>query len=113
MEYVNEKVVVVGGFYRSNLFYGQQKDAVVLFNPATNELKKLTPLPYKVSGMATVPYKDNVIIIGGKDENNRALNNVVMYNITSQECQMLPSVLESTHSCAAVVMGDVLVVMGG
>ena len=90
LEYVNEKVVVVGGFYRSNLFYGQQKDAVVLFNPATNELKKLTPLPYKVSRMATVPYKDNVIVIGGKDEYNQALNNVLLYNITSQECRSLP-----------------------
>ena len=86
-----KKFVVVGGFYgdRRITDWGdfQQTDDVVLFNPATNELKKLAPLPYKVSRMATVPYKDNVIIIGGRGEGIRMLNNVLMYNITSQECR--------------------------
>ena len=63
--------------------------------------------------MATVPYKDNVIVIGGKDENGRAINNVLMYNITNQECRKLPSMLEGRHGCTAVIMGDVIVVMGG
>ena len=117
LEYVNEKVVVVGGLYRrpSGLtrYKSSQTDNVVLFNPATNELKKLAPLPYKVSRMATVPYKDHVIIIGGQGENHQALNNVLLYNITSQECRKLPSMLESRFSCTAVIMGDVIVVMGG
>ena len=117
LEYVNGKVVVVGGFYRrpSDLtrYSSSQTDNVVLFNPATNELKNLAPLPYKVSRMATVPYKDNVIVIGGKDENGRAINNVLMYNITNQECRKLPSMLEGRHGCTAVIMGDVIVVMGG
>ena len=120
LEYVNGKVVVVGGLYRRpsgprdlTRYNFSQTDDVVLFNPATNELKKLGALPYKVSRMATVPYKDNVIVIGGQGENNRALNNVLMYNITSQECRKLPSMLESRYGCTAVIMGDVIVVMGG
>jgi hypothetical protein len=62
--------------------------------------------------MATVAYKDSLIIIGG-DDGNVALNKVYMYNIHSLESKPLPSMREARSGCAAVIMGDVVVVMGG
>ena len=36
-----------------------------------------------------------------------------MYNIHTLECKRLPSMLQGRSGCAAVVMGDVIVAMGG
>ena len=68
--------------------------------------------------MATVAYKDNIIILGGQNGSNatnywQPLRDVLMYNIHSLECKRLPSMLKVRTNCAAVIMGDVIVVMGG
>ena len=68
--------------------------------------------------MTTVAYKDNLVILGGQDQqrddnNYEARNDVLMYNTHSLECKRLPSMLEKRTACAAVIMGDVVVVMGG
>ena len=66
--------------------------------------------------MATVAYKDNIIILGGQDNSSSSwqpLDDVLMYNIHTLECVRLPSMLEKRCLCAAVIMGDVIVVMGG
>ena len=69
--------------------------------------------------MATVTYKDNIIILGGKSyvvhntSEFHPLNDVVMFNTYSLECKRLPSMLQKRSGCAAVNMGDVVVVMGG
>ena len=85
------------------------------YNVTSNELTTLTTLPYQVYYMATVAYKDNIIILGGQNsiETCNALNDVLMYNIHSLECKRLPSMLKGRSNCAAVIMGDVIVVMGG
>ena len=36
-----------------------------------------------------------------------------MFNVTTQEYKKLPSMLEKRHFCTAVIMGDVIAVMGG
>ena len=86
------------------------------YDTVRNELKLLPSLPYSVINMATVAYKDNIIILGGQDDSSsswKPLNDVVMYNIHTLECIRLPSMLEKRSNCAAVIMGDVIVVMGG
>ena len=86
------------------------------YDVTSNELTTLTTLPYQVCDMATVAYKDNIIILGGQSDRSsswNALNDVVMYNINSLECKRLPSMLEKRSKCAAVIMDDVIVVMGG
>ena len=94
--------------------------SVERYDIAKNELTTLTILPYVVYNMATVAYKENIIILGGQtgahgysSENWRPLNDVLMYNIHSLECKRLPSMLKERSGCAAVIMGDVIVVMGG
>ena len=95
-------------------FSGRQ---IERYDIAKNELTTLTTLPYEVHNMATVAYKDNIIILGGQNNNHeqywRPFNDVLMYNIHSLECKRLPSMLEKRSNCAAVIMGDVIVVMGG
>ena len=91
---------------------GGQESKMEKYDVAKNELKTLTSLPYKVSRMATVAYKDNIIIIGGYD-GKESLNDVVMFNVTTHEYKKLPSMLEKRRYCTAVIMGDVVVVMGG
>jgi hypothetical protein len=53
--------------------------------------------------MGVVVYKDNVVVLGGIKRYysyfdgtliNEVLNDVLMYNVTSQECRKLPSMLE-------------------
>ena len=91
------------------------------YDVTTNELTTLTTLPYTVYNMATVTYKDTIVILGGQNSpdtdrgevNWHPLNDVLMYNIHTLECKRLPSMLQGRSRCAAVVMGDVIVVMGG
>ena len=91
---------------------GGQESKMEKYDVTKNEMKTLPSLPYKVSDMATVAYKDNIIIIGGSD-GKECLNDVVMFNVTTHEYRKLPSMLEKRSSCTAVIMGDVIVVMGG
>ena len=91
---------------------GGQESKMEKYDVAKNEIKTLPSLPYKVSGIATVAYKDNIIIIGGYD-GKECLNDVIMFNVTTQEYKKLPSMLEKRRWCTAVIMGDVIVVMGG
>ena len=102
---------------------GFSENQIQQYDVTSNEMTTLTTLPYTVYNMATVAYKDNIIILGGqssKDDffsgNNVSwcpLRDVLMYNIHSLECKRLPSMLQPRSACAAVIMGDVIVVMGG
>jgi hypothetical protein len=86
------------------------------YDAVRNELILLPPVPYSVINMATVAYKENIIILGGQEGVSSPclpLNDVLTYNIRSLECKRLPSMLEKRSLCAAVIMGDVIVVMGG
>ena len=91
---------------------GGQESKMEKYDVTKNEMKTLPSLPYKVSHMATVAYKDYIIIIGGYD-GKEYLNDVVMFNVTTLEYKKLPSMLEKRGWCTAVIMGDVIVVMGG
>ena len=91
---------------------GGEPSKMEKYDVAKNEMKTLPSLPYKMSEMATVTYKDNIIIIGGYD-GKEWLNDVVMFNVTTHEYKKLPSMLEKRRLCTAVIMGDVIVAMGG
>ena len=96
--YVNENaVVIVGGYYKYDNFpYNSSglKDDVLLYNPTTKWMSNLAPLPCKLANMAVVVHNDNLIILGGHDDRNNNCNSVLMYNITNQQCRMLPKMLK-------------------
>ena len=91
---------------------GGQESKMEKYDVTKNEMKTLPSLPYKVSDMATVAYKDNIVIIGGYD-GKKCLNDVAMFNVTTHEYKKWPSMLKNRRVCTAVIMGDVIVVLGG
>ena len=109
-EIFNDKAIILCGIFKNN--FKKPLDTVVEYDITNNIFRTLSPLPVKVQFAATAIWKDNVLIVGGQDENS-VLNTVLMYNITSGESQELPPMKYKRSSCAAAVAGDLLVVMGG
>jgi hypothetical protein len=114
--YDNRGMCALECFGNEIFVIGLSGNQIERYDITSNKLTTLTTLPYTVYNMATVAYKDNIIILGGQNcvpDNWYALNDVLIYNIHSLECKRLPSMLEKRSNCAAVIMGDVIVVMGG
>ena len=103
-------VVSIG---RAIYIIGGQPSTVERYDVTKNELTSLVPVPYSVTRMACVVYEDNIIIIGGEDNCRCALNDVIMFNVTTQKYKKLPSMLEKRVGSAAVIKGNKIVVMGG
>ena len=108
---IDNQFVVVGG--RISTAEEDCQNTVYTYDITTNKCKTLPPLPFPVSGMATVSYKSNVILIGGVNEKRETLNTVVMYNIKTGNIKMLPCLNHKRSGCAAVIMGNIIVVAGG
>lgn len=75
--------------------------------------KQRRALMFPVCAMATVVWRDNVILLGGSDKNSQSLNTVLMYNTTTGESNVLPHMKYSRDACSAVVIRNFIVVMGG
>jgi N-acetylneuraminic acid mutarotase/ribosome-associated translation inhibitor RaiA len=105
-----DKIVIVGG---SNDF-ARALAKVVMYDITRNECQELAPLPYPVYEMATVKWgDDNIIIIGGADSQDKPLSKVLVYNIKTQKSHLLPDMKCQRRECAAVVIRDTVIVMGG
>ena len=107
-EIFEDKVMILGG----------QADQVHLntvleFDVNRNECKKMPPLPHPLSSMATVCWRNQVVVLGGRNERKKALNDVFMYDCKTGKTTALPSMLEKRFECCAVITGDTIVVMGG
>ena len=106
------KIVILGG--RKDFFYSTNLKSVLLYDIAKNECKELAPLPYPLSQMAAVKWgDDNVIMIGGVDSDGEPLNKVLMYNIKTQKCHILPDMKYERRGSVAAVVRDTVIVMGG
>ena len=110
-EIIDNQVVVAGG--RTSRYARDSKNIVYAYDLNNNELKTLPPLPFPIADMATVSYKGNIILIGGVNENRQTLNTVVMYDVKTGKSKMLPCLNHKRTGCAAVIAGNVIVVMGG
>ena len=110
-EIFDDSLLILGG--RTT---GRCKDnlsSVVLYDIKNKVCKQLAPLPYKVSGMATVRWGDNAVVIGGIDNHGNILNTVIMYNVKTEQSHMLPPMKRKRKACTAVVVGNNIVVLGG
>ena len=112
VEIVNNKIYIFGG-RRAEGSDRYCIDNVLMFDPETNNFTELQPLPYAVSQMATVSWKDNVVVLGGIRQQHQVLDTVILYNVTTGSHRMLPSMKTKRHGCTAVIIGDNIVVMGG
>ncbi len=105
---VNENAIaIVGGYnFKSK---NETSDRVFMFNPITKRLTRLAPLPYGIAEAAVLVYKDNLVILGGTRSYNldsptgarflktESLNDVLMYNITEQQCRKMPRMVEKRY----------------
>ena len=107
MELFEDKLFIFGGYC------GGVKDTVMMYDLVTKEWKMMKPLPFPVDEIASVLWQNNVILLGGRIGGYDAIDTVVTYNLTTGESKYLPSMKHKRRGCAAVVTGDVLVVMGG
>ena len=107
-EIFEDKMMILGG-------QGDQGElnTVLKFDVNKNECKKMPPLPHPLSRMATVCWRDQVVVLGGRNEKEKALNDVFMYDCKTGKATALPSMLEKRCRCCAVITGDTIVVMGG
>ena len=107
-EIFEDKVMILGG-------EGGQCDlnTVLEFDVNKNECKKMPPLPHPLSRMATVCWRNQVVVLGGSNKRQKALNDVFMYDCKTGKITALPSMLEKRDRCCAVITGDTIVVMGG
>ena len=107
-----DKILILGGALE--LSFSTNLASVLLYDITMNECKELAPLPYPVSGMATVKWgDDNVILAGGFSSNEETLNKVLLYNIKTQKSHMLPDMKHKRGECVAAVVKDTVIVMGG
>ena len=101
-EIFDESLLIVGG--TTTIWEEDNLSSVVLYDIKKNECKKVSPLPYEVSLMATVRWRDNIVVIGGKDKNGNILNTVIIYNVKTEQSHMLPPMKFKRHECTAVVI---------
>ena len=108
-EIVDDKVLIFGGQTDGD----NHLDSVLEFDPKKNECKRMPPLPYPLSSMATVHWRDQAVLLGGLDKDGKVLNDVFMYDCKTGEITVLPSMLEKRYDCCAVISRNTIVVMGG
>jgi hypothetical protein len=107
----DDNLLIVGGSTTDR--YQDNLSSVVLYDIKKNECKQLAPLPYEVSGMATVRWGDNIVVIGGRDKRDKTLDTVIIYNVKTEQSHLLPSMRCKRWGCTAVVIGNNIVVLGG
>lgn len=111
MELWNEQIFILGGLGGDNV--SNPLDTVETYDIITDKWKQMPPLPFKMFHMATAIWHNNIVIVGGCDEEGGDLDTVLMYDVVTGRCESLPSMKNKRHGCAAVITGDTLVVMGG
>ena len=107
----DDSVLIVGG--RKTWHYKDNLSSVLSYDIKNNECQQLPELPYPVSKMATVKWGENVVVIGGVDNNVNTLNKVIIYNAKTGNSHMLPPMLHKRFGCMAVVIENTIVVLGG
>ena len=107
----DDDVFIIGGTTTKD-----DKDSlssVLSYDIKKNICRPLPALPYAVTRMATVRWAENAVIIGGVDKVGHVLNDVTIYNTRTGHSHMLPPMLHKRHGCAAVVIQNRIVVLGG
>ena len=110
-EIFEDKVLIFGG--KKSVAGKDYLDSVLEFDVKTNQCKEMPPLPRPLTSMATVQWRDQVVVLGGLDKDNKVLNDVFMYDCKTGKIAVLPSMLEKRWGCCAVITGNAIVVMGG
>ena len=107
----NDRIYILGGMTTG--FTKGAMDCVLVYDLVKNELKPCPPLPYAVCHMSTVTWGNMITIVGGLNKDDKALNDVNMYDTETGQSQILPSMIYKRNGCSAVIMNDVIIAVGG
>ena len=110
-EVFEDKILVLGG--GKSQYIKDYLDSVLEFDAKKKKCKVMPRLPRPLSRMATVRWRDQVVVLGGCDKDGEVRNDVFMYDCKTGKTTALPSMLEKRYGCCAVITGDRIVVMGG
>ena len=110
-EIIEDKVLVFGR--QKSLGHESSLDSVLAFDVKKNECKEMPPLPHPLTQMATVRWRDQVVVLGGRDRDGHVLNDVFMYDCKTGKTKALPSMLEKRCRYCAVITVNTIVVVGG
>ena len=80
---------------------------------ADDRFEALAPLPSARGSLAAAALNDTIYVMGGRDSNDRVLDDVQRFDLTSGEWVAMPRLLERRESCAAAAVNGVLYVIGG
>jgi hypothetical protein len=97
-ELVNDKIFIFGGGDTPIT----PQDAIFVYDPRANECSEMAPLPYRVQGMATVRWGNKVLLLGGVNEREEELDDVISYDTESGETTRLPRMTQKRGGCCAV-----------
>ncbi len=61
--------MILGGEQGSS---GEPLNSVLEFDPKKNECKEMPPLPHPLTQMATVCWRDQVVVLGGVDKDDES-----------------------------------------
>ncbi|CAB3995147.1 kelch 41b [Paramuricea clavata] len=111
-EIFDDNLLIVGG--RTTTSCSNSLSSVVLYDVRKNECQQsLAPLPYEISEMATVRWGDNIVVIGGRDKRRKALDTDIICNDNTEQSYFLTAMRCKRWKCAAVVIENNIVVLGG
>jgi hypothetical protein len=110
-EIFDDNLLIIGG--RTTNRSKDSLSSIVQYDIKKNECKQLAPLLYEVNYMATVRWGDNIVVIGGVDNDGNILDTVIMYNVKTEQSHMLPPMRCKRRGCTAVVIQNNIVVLGG
>ena len=79
-EVVEDKVLILGGCDSK-----KSTDSVLEFHPTTKKCKKIPKLPFALTRMATVRWRDEVVLLGGEDKVNQVRNDVFYVQLQDRE----------------------------
>ena len=111
LQAVGESLLIFGGTTSGSV--RNTVDNVLLYNTVNNEVSEMKSLPFPMCDVATVQWKDNVLIIGGTSSNSISFNTAILYDVKENKLTMLPSMRRARSSCAVTIAGNKVIVMGG
>jgi hypothetical protein len=97
-ELVNDKIFIFGGGDTPVT----PQDAIFVYDPRTNRCSEMAALPYRVQGMATIRWGNKVLLLGGVNEREEELDDVISYDTESGETTRLPRMTQKRGGCCAV-----------
>ena len=98
-ELVNDKIFIFGG---GDTPITPQDDVFVYDLRANRCSEEMAALPYPVQGMATVRWGNKVLLLGGVNEREEELDDVISYDTESGETTRLPRMTQKRGGCCAV-----------